>query len=367
MPHIFMSEEALKSFMLQAFIKSGIPQDDAKIVVDVLIASDLRGIESHGIGRLAMYLERIKTGIQKPVTQFTIIRESPGTALVDGNHGMGQVIAYRAMKLAMEKAKKNGISAVSVRNGTHFGIAGYYPLMAIKENMAGFAFTNARPAVAPTFGGAPMLGTNPIAFGVPTDEECPFLLDMGTPIIQRGKVEVYDREGKTLPEGWVIDNYGNHLTNPEDILKMLTGEEASLLPLGGIGEETSGYKGYGLAAMVEILSSAFSAGPFMAGLSGYNENGALIPHRLGYFFMVIDISHFVEVEEFKKITGNIVRTLRNAQKLPGEERIFTAGEKEFENEKRMREQGIPINESLQKTMKKIAGELGIDWEMGSKE
>ncbi len=240
MTRIYMSVEALKSFMMQAFIKSGIPQDDAQIVTDVLIASDLRGIESHGVGRLAMYLERIKTGVQKPVTQFTVVRESPGTALVDGNHGMGQVIAYKAMKLAMEKAKNNGISAVSVRNGSHFGIAGYYPLMAIKENMAGFAFTNSRPSVAPTFGSAPMLGTNPLAFGIPTDEECPFLLDMGTPIIQRGKVEVYDREGKTLPEGWVIDNYGNPLTNPAEILRMLPKEEASLLPLGGIGEETSG-------------------------------------------------------------------------------------------------------------------------------
>lgn len=367
MSHILMPVETLKAFMLQAFIKSGVPREEAEIVVDVLIASDLRGIESHGVGRLEMYLDRIKTGVQKPVTQFTIARESPGTALIDGNHGMGQVIAYKAMKLAIEKAAKNGISAVSVRNGTHFGIAGYYPLMAIKENMAGFAFTNARPSVAPTFAGVPMLGTNPIAFGVPTDEECPFLLDMGTPIIQRGKVEVYDREGKAIPEGWVIDNYGNPLTNPADILNALGKGKAAMLPLGGIGEETSGYKGYGLASMVEILSSAFSAGPFMMGLSGYDEKGGLIPHRLGYFFMVIDISHFVDVEEFKKTSGNIVRTLRNGKKLPGAERIYTAGEKEFENEKRIREQGIPINDSLQKTIRKIAEELGIDLELESKE
>ena len=360
MNHILIPVEKLKRFMLQAFIKSGVPQEDAEIVVDVLIASDLRGIESHGVGRLAMYLDRIKTGVQKPVTQFTVVRESPGTALVDGNHGMGQVIAYKAMKLAVEKAGNTGISAISVRNGTHFGIAGYYPLMAIKENMAGFAFTNSRPSVAPTFGSVPMFGTNPIAFGIPTDEECPFLLDMGTPIIQRGKVEVYDREGKLLPEGWVIDNYGNPLTNPTDILRMLTKKEASLLPLGGIGEETSGYKGYDLAVMVEMLSSAFHAGPFMAALSGYDEKGGLTPHKLGYFFMVIDISHFVDVEEFKKTSGSIVRTLRNGKKLPGAERIYTAGEKEFENEKRIMKSGVPINESLHKTMEKIARQLEIE-------
>lgn len=362
MRNIMIQADRLREFMLLAFIKSGVPEEDAEIVANVLIASDLRGIESHGAGRLAMYLDRIKNGVQKPVTEFTVVRESPGTALIDGNHGMGQVVAYKAMKLAVEKAKITGISAVSVRNGSHFGIAGYYPLMAVRENMAGFAFTNSRPSVAPTFGSVPMLGTNPIAFGVPTDEECPFLLDMGTPIIQRGKVEVYDREGKPIPEGWVIDNCGNPLTNPADILRMLTRDEASLLPLGGIGEDTSGYKGYGLAAMVEILSSAFNAGPFMTALSGFDEKGSPVPHRLGYFFMVIDISHFVDVDEFKKTTGNIVRTLRNSEKLAGAERIYTAGEKEYENEKRLRISGIPVNESLLKIMRRIGEELEIDLE-----
>ena len=268
MSDVIISVDNLKAFMKESLLKAGVPNDDADIVVDVLISSDLRGIESHGIGRLQMYLNFIKDGVQTPVTKYEILKETPGTALIDAKFGMGHVVSYHAMKLAIEKAKKTGIAAVSVRNSTHFGICGYYPLMAIKENMAGFAVTNARPSIAPTFSNDPMFGTNPIAFGVPTDEPCPFLLDMATSITQRGKVEVYDRIGKTMPEGWAMDRDGNYVTDPTKLLGMFASKAASLLPLGGAGEDLSGYKGYGLAMMVEILSSAFSGGPFCWGLSG---------------------------------------------------------------------------------------------------
>ncbi len=359
MSDVIISVDNLKTFMKESLLKAGVPNDDADIVVDVLISSDLRGIESHGIGRLQMYLNFIKDGVQTPVTKYEILKETPGTALIDAKFGMGHVVSYHAMKLAIEKAKKTGIAAVSVRNSTHFGICGYYPLMAIKENMAGFAVTNARPSIAPTFSNDPMFGTNPIAFGVPTDEPCPFLLDMATSITQRGKVEVYDRIGKTMPEGWAMDRDGNYVTDPTKLLGMFASKAASLLPLGGAGEDLSGYKGYGLAMMVEILSSAFSGGPFCWGLSGFDENGKKVPNKLGHFFMAINISSFIDIDEFKTITGNMAREMRKCTKLPGIERIYTAGEKEYDKEQEIPEKGVKINDTLQKTMKTIKADYGL--------
>ena len=359
MPEIIIAVDHLKTFMYETLLAAGVPAADADIVVEILIASDLRGIESHGIGRLKMYIDRILDGRQKAVTNFEILKESPGTALIDGHHGMGHVIAYKAMNLAIQKAGKVGIAAVAVRNGTHFGITGYYPMMAIRRGMAGLAFTNARPTISPTFGNEPLLGTNPIAFGVPSDEECPFLLDMATSISQRGKIEVAERKGKILPEGIAMDTNGNYVSDPVTLLKMFGQKAASLLPLGGAGEELAGYKGYGLAVMVEILSSAFSGGPFGWGLVGFDPDGNKIPFQLGHFFMAIDVAKFIDPEQFKKITGNILRSMRESAKLPGQSRIYTAGEKEFENEKRILREGVPINESLQQEMKTLQRNLKL--------
>jgi len=205
---IYIDVKTLYNFMQDVFIGLKVPKKDAKICTDVLISSDLRGIESHGVQRLKMYYDRITAEIQKPVTSFKIIKESETTALVDAGHGMGHVAGYHAMKLAIKKAKKYGTSAVAVRNSTHYGIAGYYSLMAIKEGMIGITLTNARPSIAPTFGVDPMLGTNPLTIGCPTDEEFPFLIDCATSITQRGKIEVLARTETPTPSGWVIDING---------------------------------------------------------------------------------------------------------------------------------------------------------------
>jgi len=363
MPKVYIPVENLKSFMHETLTSVGVPSEDADIVVDVLISSDLRGIESHGVGRLKMYIDRILDGRQKATTHFEIIKESPGTALIDGHHGMGHVISHKAMQLAIDKAKKVGIAAVSVRNGTHFGITGYYPRMAIQQGMAGMAFTNARPSISPTFGADPLLGTNPIAFGVPSDEECPFLLDMATSISQRGKIEVAEREGKAIHEGIAIDKQGNYVTDPTKLLKMFGEKAASLLPLGGAGEDLAGYKGYGLAVMVEILSSAFSGGPFGWDLVGFDKDGNKIPFKLGHFFMAINISHFIELDTFKKIVGNILRSMRESGKLPGQTRIYTAGEKEFDKEHEIPVTGVPINETLQQTLLGLKKDLNLKTEL----
>jgi L-2-hydroxycarboxylate dehydrogenase (NAD+) len=354
-----LSYDVLQNFIRDVFLGLGVPEQDADISSEVLIASDIRGIESHGIERLKMYYDRLKNGQHKPVTDFEILRETPGTALVDGHAGVGMVIGHRSMALAIEKARVVGIGSVAVRNSTHFGIDGYYARMAIHAGMIGMSFTNARPSIAPTFGVQPMLGTNPIAFGAPTDEDCPFLFDGATSITQRGKIEVLARKEKPLPDGWVINQKNESVNNASSILRDMTKEEAALLPLGGAGELLAGYKGYGLATMVEILCASLQGGGFLHGLTGEGQNGHLQPFNIGHFFIAINIEAFCPLAEFKKTTGDILRELRNSRKAPAQPRIYTAGEKEFENEKSIASHGVPIGIVTQHEIKLMQQELGL--------
>ena len=342
----FIPFEVVEKFMVNVMVKAGIPEKDSKIVGDVLIQADKLGFDSHGVNRLkSIYLDRIKTGIVHPVTNFKIVKEGPTTAVIDGQNGMGHVISYNAMRMAIDKAKKYGMGMVTVRNSSHYGFAGYYPLMAVKENMIGITGTNARPSVAPTFGVENILGTNPMTFGIPSDEAFPFLLDCATSITQRGKVELYAREGKELHKGWVIDENGESKTNSSEVLDDIIAGKAALTPLGGLGEETGGYKGYGYATVVEILSAALQQGSFMKMLNGFKD-GKKIPYSVGHFFIVIDISAFTEPDDFKKTTGDILRELRASKKMPGQSRIYTAGEKEYDTWMERKDKGVPFNKEL---------------------
>jgi L-2-hydroxycarboxylate dehydrogenase (NAD+) len=350
---IYVDTETLAKFMKDVFIALGTPEEEATIIADVLIASDLRGIESHGVQRLKMYYDRIKANIQSAVTNIAIIKETPTTARLDAGHGMGHVAAYRAMEMAIKKAKKYGTGAVSVGNSTHFGIAGYFSQMAVEEGCIGITVTNARPSIAPTFGIENMLGTNPLTIGIPTDESFPFLIDCATSITQRGKIEVLARSKAPVPAGWVIDNQGELATDSVEVVDALIGSTAALLPLGGAGETLGGHKGYGYAAAVEILSAALWGGPFMKDLT--LEKG----YKLGHFFVAINVEGFIELETFKKAAGDICRALRDSKKAPGQDRIYTAGEKEYEMEQKRRREGIPLNASIQQDIKIMQKELGL--------
>jgi LDH2 family malate/lactate/ureidoglycolate dehydrogenase len=354
-----MPVEMVHRFMMDVFQGLGIPPEDAQISADVLIASDLRGIDSHGTGRLKYYYDRIVRGQHSTKTEIVVVKESETTALLDGQHGTGHVVAHRAMRMAMKKAREYGMGCVAVRNSTHFGIAGYYPLMAVEEGMIGLTVTNARPSITPTFGTEPMLGTNPIAFAAPTDMPYPFCLDMATSICQRGKIEVADRAEKAVPEGWVIDDKGEPMTDPPVILESFGKATAALLPLGGAGEAMAGYKGYGLATMVEILSSALSGGVFMKDLLGFNEDGSYRPFMVGHFFLAIDIEHLLPLPVFRSICGQILRDLQSARKAPGQERIYVAGEKEHEMIQARTKDGIPINPNLRRELQTMRDELEI--------
>lgn len=352
--------DTMERFVIDVFKGVGVPEEDAKTCADVLVTADKRGIFSHGVNRLKqIYYDRIRMGIQSPVTKFEILREGPTTAVVDGNHGMGHVVSKRAMELAIRKAGEYGMGMVVVRNSTHYGIAGYYALMAVEAGMIGITGTNARPSVAPTFGVENMLGTNPLTFGMPTDEEFPFVLDCATSIAQRGKIEAYAKMGRKIPPSWVIGQDGNPRIDTGKILEDLVKGSCALTPLGGIGEETAGYKGYGYGTVVEILSAALSGGSFLKMLTGMRD-GERVPYQLGHFFIAINISSFIDLDSFKKTTGEILRGLRASKKMPGQERIYTAGEKEHYFWLENKEKGIPINRKLQEEILQMKDELGLD-------
>ncbi|HEX2974439.1 MAG TPA: Ldh family oxidoreductase, partial [Bacteroidales bacterium] len=346
MENRFISFEIVENFLVEILQKAGVPEKDAKIVGDVLLTADKYGFDSHGVNRLKpIYLDRIKEGTVSPLTNPEIVKEGPATAVIDGHNGMGQVISHMAMKMAIDKAAKYGMGMVAVRNSNHYGFAGYYPLMAVRENMIGITGTNARPSIAPTFSVENVLGTNPLTFGMPTDEPFPFLLDCATSITQRGKIELYARENKKMPEGWVIDENGESKTDSRQVLEDLVAGRAALTPLGGAGEETGGYKGYGYATVVEILSSALQQGAFLKMLLG-NKDGKKVPYALGHFFIAINVESFTETDDFKKTTGDILREIRTARKMPGHDRIYTAGEKEHDTWMYRKDKGVPFNEEL---------------------
>ncbi|NDL66591.1 Ldh family oxidoreductase [Anaerotalea alkaliphila] len=357
---VWIGFDTMERFMVDVFEKLGVPPEDARTCARVLVEADKKGIDSHGTNRLKpIYCDRIKAGIQNPVTDFQVVREGPTTAVVDGHDGMGMVIGTKAMEMAIAKAKTYGMGMVAVRNSTHYGIAGYYTTMAVEAGMIGITGTNARPSIAPTFGVENMLGTNPLAFGIPSDEAFPFSIDCATSITQRGKIEVYDKLGKDLPEGWVIDQEGRTRTDTHQVLEDLVKGTAALTPLGGVGEDLGGYKGYGYATVVEILSAALQGGNFLKMLLGM-EDGRKVPFHLGHFFIAIDVSAFTELEDFKRTTGDILRALRASKRAPGQERIYTPGEKEHLAYLHRRDKGVPLNPELQKEILALQKELGIE-------
>ena len=360
----------ITDFVTDAFVGYGVPREDAEICTDVLLESDKRGIESHGCNRFKpIYIDRIVAGIQQPVTNFEIVKETPTTAVVDGHDGMGQVIGKKAMQMAIDKAKQYGLGMVAVRNSCHYGIAGYYATQATEQGCIGFTGTNARPSVAPTFGVEGMFGTNPLTMGIPSDEKFDFVIDCATSITQNGKIEYYERIGEEVHPGTIIGLDGEPVSGDAgEALRRIRKGTAALTTLGGIGEALGGYKGYGYAMIIELLSAALQDGAYGKALNGKDENGNLVPYHLGHFFMAIDTEHFVGEDATRKKVGEILREIRASKKAPGAERIYTAGEKEYEIWKQRKNSGVPINEAVQNEINETRDALGLDyvfpWEDG---
>ena len=360
----FVPFSKLERFMHGTLVAAGVPSADADIITDVLIESDKRGIDSHGIGRLKpIYIDRIDKGILNPVTTIETIKDEKTAAVLDGHDGMGHVVAHKAMEMAISKAEEYGMGMVAVRNSSHYGIAGYYATMATQEGMIGITGTNARPSIAPTFGVENMLGTNPLTFGIPTDDPFPFVLDCATSVSQRGKIEVYGRAGKDIPSGWVIDEKGKTRTDTEAILVDLTKGKAALAPLGGIGTDGAGYKGFGYATVVEILSAALQDNPFLKDLTGKDKDGKDRPYHLGHFFIAINPDFFMGKAVFRRVATSILQELRDSRKAPGEDRIYTAGELEWEARGYRERYGCPVPKSLQAVIDTLSERFSLhdDW------
>ena len=354
--------DIIVDFMKKAFEAYGVPAEEAAIAADVLISADKRGVDSHGCNRFKpIYIDRFENGTLLPTTEIEILKETPTTVVMDAHDGMGMVASYRMMEKLIEKAKTYGMAGGAIRNSTHYGMAAYWAMMASKEGLIGITGTNARPSIAPTFGIDNMMGTNPLTFALPTDEEFPFCIDCATSVVQRGKIEFYARQGMDTPSGMVISNDGSYMTDSEEILKALVNGTAALTPLGGAGDEMCGYKGYGYAAVVEILSAALAGGQYMKALTGRDANGNPEMYHLGHFFFVVDPEAFIGLEEFRKTAGDICRALRSSRKAPGHDRIYTAGEKEYLAWLDRKDKGVPLNPSEISDLTAVRDKIGLDF------
>ena len=323
----------------------------------MLVVADLRGVDSHGVARLPRYVTGLKERSIQPADESRVIKETKATALIDAGQSLGQVAGYRAMEVAIRKARDTAVGVVAVRNSNHYGIAGYYAMMALEHDLIGVSMTNSAPLVVPTFGRTAALGTNPISVAAPASKEKPFVLDMATSVVPRGKIEVLDRAGTPMPLGWAVDKTGRGSNDPKSVLDAMAMRlGGGLLPLGGEGEDHSGHKGYGLALLVDVMSGVLSGAA--TGLQSYADERK---PDVGHFFMALDPAAFRPIDEFKRDMDRLARELKTSPKTDGQARIYVHGEKSFERTDRHRREGIPLGPKVVENLRKIGAELGVAW------
>lgn len=350
--------EVLRHFCRQVFERLGVPAEDARVAAEVLVAADLRGIESHGVARLQRYVDGLRRGVMEPRPEIEVVRETPVTALLDGGAGLGQVVGVKGMKLAIEKAEKAGVGLVAVRNSNHYGIAGYYAMMALAHDFIGISMTNATPMVVPTFRREGILGSNPISVAVPAGSKRPFVLDMATSVVPRGKLEVYARRGLDIPQGWAVDEKGLPTTDALRVLDNITQRQrGGVLPLGGEGEELGGHKGYGLSLLVDILSGVLSGAAY-----GPLTYTGPTPD-LGHFFGALRVDIFRPLEEFKADMDDLICKLSASAKAEGQDRIYIHGEKEFKIAEERLEKGIPLHPKVMEGLRQIGEGVGVRFDI----
>ncbi len=357
MEHIF-PEQRLRQFTHNIFKSIGCSDEHAHLAADVLLRSDLRGIDSHGVARLSGYVRLWEKQRINATPQIRVVHETPTTATVDGDAGLGLVVAPFAMKVAIKKAREYGSGWVSVRNSNHFGIAGYHALMAVEQDMIGFAMTNASPLVAPTFANERLLGTNPMCYAFPAGEYPPLIVDMATSAAANGKLEIAQRLGKAVPEGWIQDGSGNYTTDPH---ALKTG--GSLLPLGSDREHGS-HKGFGLSATVDILSGVLSGAnygpwvpPFVAFMDPLNDQPG---QGIGHFVGAMRVDGFRPVEDFKANMDNWISRFKNACTVDPDQKVIIPGEPELEAETDRKLNGIPLVDAVVDDLNLLADRFGIE-------
>lgn len=351
--------EYLENFTKSVFIKMGCPPEDAQLATDVFMAAELRGLPSHGMIRIKDYFQLWQAKRINVRPNMKIVHQTPSTAVFDGDGAIGMIAASRSMQIAIEKAEKAGTGWVSTRNSNHFGIAGYYAMMALEKDMIGISMTNANPLVAPTFSVSRLLGTNPVAVAIPAGEKDPFVADFSTTPIARGKLAVAARQGNKVPLGYVQDKDGAASDQP-DILK----EGGSMLTLGGDYEHGS-HKGYCMSAVVDIFSAVLSGanfGPFVPPSVAYlpvlEEK---VGEGTGHFFGAMRIDAFRPASEFKSMMDQWITTFKNAKPAEGQNEVLIPGEPEKRKEETIKQEGINVMPTVVKEMKEIAKYLGVEF------
>ena len=360
---VLVDAKRLEQFVVTVFTTLGLTEGNARDAAEVLVKSDIYGIESHGAPRLANYVSRLKNGAVQANPEVVIVHELPSTALVDGANGLGMIAGRRAMEVAIRKAQTTGAGFVSVRNSSHFGIAGFYARMALEHDMIGFSMTNvgAGGNTPPTGGRTGFFGTNPIAVAAPTKTPPAFVMDFATTVVAVGKLQIATRRNHDVPLGWIIDGDGNPTTKPD-----ARARGGYILPLGGL-RETSGHKGYGLMLLVDILTGILSGAAVGATASKLTTEGtrgelgrpAGSGANTGHFFGALRIDGFRSVEEFKEEMDEMFRVIRNSEKLPGLERIYVHGELEWEAERDRLANGIPLDLPTYQSLESISADLGV--------
>jgi LDH2 family malate/lactate/ureidoglycolate dehydrogenase len=354
---MLVSEPELRTFTQNIFLAMGCSEAHAVLAADVLLKSDLRGIDSHGVARLSGYIRLWERQRINATPDIKVVYETATTATVDGDAGLGLVVAPFAMQIAIEKAKTYGSGWVSVRNSNHFGIAGYHALMAVEQDMIGFAMTNASPLVAPTFANERLLGTNPMCYAFPAGQYPPVIVDMATSAAANGKLEIAQRSGKQVPEGWIQDGQGNFTTDPHALKS-----GGSLLPLGSDREHGS-HKGFGLSATVDILSGVLSGanyGPWVPPFVSFLEPPANPPGKgIGHFLGAMRVDGFRPADGFKADLDNWIGRFKSASTVDPTQKVIIPGEPELEAEQDRMQNGIPLVDAVAKDLNELAVKLGV--------
>jgi len=357
MPDQIFSYSQLRSFSKAIFISIGCPEKQADLAAEVLVRADLRGIDSHGVARLSGYVRLWEAGRINHAPDIRVVHETPSTAVVDGDSGLGLVIAPFAMKVAIEKARIAGTGWVSVRNSNHFGIAGHHAMMALEHDMIGMSMTNASPLVAPVFSTERLLGTNPICVAIPAGEQPPFVADFATTTAANGKLEILQRKDKDAPEGWIQTSDGSVSTNPHELKN-----GGALIPLGSDRDHGS-HKGYCLGAWVDIFSAVLSGAnygpwvpPFVSFLSPPADP---VGKGIGHFFGAMRIDAFRPASEFKQHMDRWINRFRSAKTIDGYDKVLIPGDPEREAEAERITTGIPLNEKVSEDLRELGKKYSI--------
>lgn len=341
---VLANHEELLAFCGRVLAGAGVPEPEARVMADTLVSANLRGVDTHGVMRLAWYTASLRNGVVQPTLRLETVRETVSTALLDAHQGLGQVAGHRAMELAIAKARQTGVAWVTVRNSNHFGAAAYYSMMALPHDMIGFVTTNASPRLAPTGGIDRLFGNNPWSYSIPAGSRLPVVLDLANSVVAAGKIRIALKEGKTIPEGWALTEEGEPTTDPKAAL------DGILLAIGG-------YKGYGITLVMDLITGVLANSAYGPRVHSMDEVTEV--SGVGHTFMALDISAFDDVAAFKARVDGYIEEIKASKKAKGVQEILLPGEPEFRRERERREKGIPLGPKAAEELRNLGREMGI--------